>query len=272
MRAEESLREGQLSEALAQLQAEVRSDPGNAKLRIFLFQLLAVTAQWPRAFAQLDTLRELDASSLPMVHAYREAVQCELLREEVFAGRRSPLVLGDPEPWIARMIDALRLGAEGHDAEAQRLRGEAFEAAESSRGSLDGKGFEWIADGDTRLGPVLEAIVNGRYYWVPFRRIRRVALEAPSDLRDLVWMPARFTWVNGGEAVGFIPVRYPGTSPEDDPQILLARRTDWESPAPDVYIGRGQRSLVTDGDERPLLEARELVLASEEPEPGESRA
>lgn len=272
MRAEESLRGGQVSEALAQLQAEVRSDPANAKLRIFLFQLLAVTAQWSRAYAQLETLREIDASALPMVHVYREAVQCELLREEVFAGRRSPLVLGDPDPWIARLIDALRVDAEGHAAEAARLRAEAFETAESSRGSLDGKGFDWIADGDTRLGPVLEAIVNGRYYWVPFRRIGRMVLEAPTDLRDLVWMPARFVWNNGGEAVGLIPARYPGVTPDDDPQLLLARRTEWESPAPDVYIGRGQRSLVTDGDERPLLEARELVLANEAPAPGEPLA
>ena len=34
--------------------------------------------------------------------------------------------------------------------------------------------FEWIADADDRLGPVLEAIVNGRYYWVPFERVRRI--------------------------------------------------------------------------------------------------
>ena len=39
----------------------------------------------------------------------------------------------------------------------------------------------------------------GRYYWVPWQRIRTLALEQPSDLRDYVWMPAGFTWANGGE-------------------------------------------------------------------------
>ena len=32
---------------------------------------------------------------------------------------------------------------------------------------IDGKAFAWMADADMRLGPVLEAVINGRYYWVP---------------------------------------------------------------------------------------------------------
>ena len=50
-----------------------------------------------------------------------------------------------------------------------------------------------------RLGPVCEAIINGRYYWVPFDRLSRIDLEAPVDLRDVVWMPAHFQFANGGE-------------------------------------------------------------------------
>ena len=40
-----------------------------------------------------------------------------------------------------------------------------------------------------RLGPVCEAILNGKYYWIPFERLSRVDIEAPSDLRDLIWAP-----------------------------------------------------------------------------------
>jgi type VI secretion system protein ImpE len=265
VRAEEILREGRLAEALEQLQSQVRDDPADAKLRVFLFQLLSVTAQWQRALTQLNVLRELDAASLPMVHAYGEALRCEVLREEIFAGRRSPLVFGDPEPWIARMVEALSRGAEGRHEEAARLREEALEAAEPSSGSIDARDFEWIADADPRLGPLLEVIVNGRYYWVPFRRIRRIRLEAPDDLRDLVWLPAQFTWANAGEAVGLIPSRYPGATSDADPEILLAHRTEWASPASDVYLGLGQRMLVTDRDEHPLLEAREVELANQDP-------
>ena len=45
--------------------------------------------------------------------------------------------------------------------------------------------------------PVCEAMIDGRYYWVPFERIRSVALQAPSDLRDFVWMPAQLVLANG---------------------------------------------------------------------------
>ena len=42
MSAEDRLREGDLSGALAELQDQVRSDPSNADYRVFLFQLLCV--------------------------------------------------------------------------------------------------------------------------------------------------------------------------------------------------------------------------------------
>lgn len=263
--AEENIRAGRLGDALEQLQEQVRTDPGKAELRVFLFQLLCVSAQWQRALTQLQVLHELDASALPMVTAYAEAVRCETVREEVFAGKRSPLIFGDPKPWIAQLVEALRQDAEGRHDEASRLREQALEEAGTSSGSIDGHEFEWIADADPRLGPVLEAIVNGHYYWIPFQRIRRIRLEAPDDLRDLVWMPAQFTWANEGEAVALIPSRYPGVTSGDDPQLLLSRRTEWTSPFPDFYVGHGQRLLVTDQDEYPLLEAREVELANQEP-------
>jgi type VI secretion system protein ImpE len=262
--ANESLRDGQIAEALAKLQTEVKDNPSDPKLRIFLFQLLAVTAQWDRALNQLNVLNDLDVASLPMVHAYREALQCEVFREEVFKGRRSPLIFGDPEPWIARMVEALRVEAEGRCEEASRLREGALESAEPSDGTIDGKDFRWIADADPRLGPLLEVVINGRYYWVPFRRICCIRMEPPEDLRDLVWTPAQITWANGGEAVGLIPSRYPGAEAHNDSQILLARKTDWDSPSPDAYFGQGQRLLVTDLDEYPLLDTREILLTNEE--------
>ena len=46
MQAEQSLREGRLRDALAELQAQVRKEPADAKYRIFLFQLLAVLGLW----------------------------------------------------------------------------------------------------------------------------------------------------------------------------------------------------------------------------------
>jgi type VI secretion system protein ImpE len=259
----ELLAERSLKPVLTGLQDQVRREPANPKHRIFLFQLLAVMGQWERALNQLNVLEEMDASSLPMVQTYREALRCEMLRAEVFAGRRSPLIFGDPEPWVALLLEALRLTAEGHHQQAASVREQAFEAAPVTPGVIDHQPFAWIADADTRLGPVLEAIVNGRYFWVPFQRIASVKLEAPADLRDLVWMPAFFTWANGGETVGLIPTRYPGSQASEDPALQLSHKTEWLEPAGGVYIGMGQRLLASDVGEHSLLDVRVLRLGEE---------
>lgn len=260
MPAEQSLREGRVQDALAELQAQVRKEPANAKYRIFLFQLLAVLGQWERALNQLNVLGEMDASSLPMVQTYREAIRCERFRADVFAGRRSPLVFGDPAPWVALVLEALRLTAEGHPAQARTVRDQAFEVAPATAGMLDGQPFAWLADADPRLGPMLEAVVNGRYYWIPFQRIRTLALEPPADLRDYVWMPVRFTWANGGETVGLIPARYPGSEASADPLIQLGRKTEWRDGGAETWLGLGQRLLTTDQGEYALLDIRRIDL------------
>lgn len=262
MDPEQLLREGALAEALSALQAEVRSAPRRAEPRIFLFQLLAIMGEWNRALTQLEVVGEIDASSLAMVQTYREALRCEFLRAEVFAGRVSPLVFGDPERWVALLAEALRLIAKGEYVQSEALRTEAFELASPTAGAIDGQAFMWIADADTRLGPAVEVIVNGRYYWVPFVRIRAISLEAPTDLRDLVWMPAQFTWSNGGQAVGFIPTRYPGSEASTDTRIRLGRRTEWVAYAGGVYLGLGQRMLVTDTGEHALMDTRQIRLGA----------
>jgi type VI secretion system protein ImpE len=158
------------------------------------------------------------------------------------------------------MLEAQRLIAHGAGEQARAVREQALEAAPASSGKIDGAPFEWIMDGDTRLGPLLEAIVNGRYYWIPFNRIKAVALDKPEDLRDLVWMPAYFTWANGGESAGLIPTRYPGSETSDDQELRRSHKTEWKEQPGETYLGLGQRMLFTDGGEYPLMDVREIVL------------
>jgi type VI secretion system protein ImpE len=218
-----------------------------------------VIGDWDRAIAQLEVLGSLDASALPMVHTYRSAIQCERLRQSVLRGERSPLVFGDPEPWIALLVQALALGP-GPSEQADALRAEAFAAAPASPGSLNGVEFEWIADADSRLGPVLEVLLNGAYYWVPMQRVAAMTVEPPADLRDLVWLPVRLTWTNGGQVEALIPTRYVGTETLLDDALKLARKTEWTAIGSEVFAGSGQRVLATSVEEVPLLSVRELVL------------
>jgi len=181
-------------------------------------------------------------------------------RAEVFSGVRMPMALGEPEEWFAPLLQSLVVAAEGHKAQAAQLRQQAFEGAPATPGTLNGKPFEWIADGDARLGPCLELIVSGRYYWVPFQRIRSIEIEAPADLRDFVWTPANLTWVNGGEAVALIPTRYPGSEAAEDPALRLARRTEWLEQSEQTYFGLGQRAFITDVAETALLDVRRIDI------------
>jgi type VI secretion system protein ImpE len=258
--AEQSLRNGDPAGALAQLQEAIRARPSDSKLRIFLFQLLALMGQWERALNQLNVAAELDSTALAMAQAYREALRCEVLRAQVFEGRKSPMVFGQPEQWLALLIEALLLTGQGNHREAKGLRDRAFEEAGETAGMLDGERFSWIADADSRLGPVCEAIINGRYYWVPFSRLSRVVIDAPEDLRDMVWMPAHFQFDNGGESVALIPTRYPDSEASDDGQLLLARKTIWREVAPEIYHGLGQRLFATDIGETPLMDVRSITL------------
>lgn len=256
MNAQQLISEGNLAGALGALQDGIRKDPSNAKYRVFLFQLLSVLGQWNRALTQLNVAAELDAATLPMVQTYREAIQCEALRAEIFSGKRAPLIFGEPPAWLVLLLEAIKLDASNDLESAANARAQAFEDAPASAGSINGERFEWIADADQRLGPVIEAIVNGRYFWIPVYRISRIEIDAPVDLRDAVWTPATFTWTNGSTTVGLIPTRYDGTVDVKDDALLLGRRTEWVEQGVLAGHGLGQRMLVTDAGEYAMMDVR----------------
>ncbi len=258
-----------LSDELAELQKRIRSDASNPKLRVHLFQLLCVLGDWQRALSQLQVCAQLDAKALPMAQAYREAIGCEMYRAEVFAGRRVPQILGKPPAWIGLLVEALRLDAvPGNTQGAADLRAQAMDDASATACKVDNVDCEWLADGDARLGPVCEVIANGQYYWLPFESCAAIKIEAPSDLRDLVWVPAELMLPNEGRVPAFIPVRYPETVSVQLPQHTFAddlkrsRVTEWTEHSADVWFGLGQRVWMSDVGEHPILDTREIHMSS----------
>ncbi len=238
MQAEALLREGKLDECVSALAGQIRAKPQDAKLRIFLFQLSAVMGQWDRAIDQLDIAAQVDPAADLMAQVCRPAIQCERFRQEVFAGARTPLVLGQPEEWLAHLIQAAMLSGQGKEDAAAELRTKALDAAPTTSGTIEvappkGKAgdpeiipIDWICDSDLRLGPVLEAIIEGKYYWVPFNNILMIEVDPPTDLRDMVWAPARIVLSAGGEKVALIPTRYPGSEAASQPApVRLAKTT-----------------------------------------------
>lgn len=260
MRAQELLKSGDLDATLAALQAEVRAKPADAKLRIFLFQLLCVMGDWKRAITQLKVSAELDGMATPMAQTYREGIICEVYRAKVFAGEKDPLVFGEPQEWVALLVEAQKHLAAGRPQDAATLRDKAFAAAPAVTGTLNGEAFEWVADADMRLGPILEAVVNGRYFWMPFNAISTITAEPPKDLRDCVWTPVNIVLKNGGDIVALIPTRYVGTAESGTDAEKLARATDWVDAGGETFVGRGQRLLATDTGDTAIMDLRKLVI------------
>lgn len=257
---EELLRDADTAGALHALAEQVRSRPGDAKLRVFLAQLLCVLGQWERALNQLAVAAELDAMAIPMKQVYGDAIHCEGLRADVFNGKRSPMVFGQPDEWLALLIESLLRRGRGEQQLASSLRARAFDEAPASAGVIDGTPFDWLADADMRLGPVLEAYINGRYYWVPFSRLAHIKMDPPEDLRDCVWMPSHLEFENGGETLALIPTRYHDSQANMDGELQLARKTEWIEMEADVWRGLGQRVLTSSAGDHALMDVRAIVF------------
>lgn len=257
---DELLTGGDIRGARAALIEEVRANPGDPRVRMFLFQLCALTGEWDRAKSQADTIGKLDPAAKMLGVAYSQCIDAETRRAAVMAGRE-PVGLLAPVEWGDALAEAIRLRQLGA-AGADEAIADAFDQAPTSGGTLDdGTEFEWIADADPRFGPTIEGIIAGRYGLMPFAALESLTIHAPVDLRDTVWVPAEFGLRQGARVAGFIPVRYPGSEASEDPAIVMGRATTWVE-ANGAEAGLGQRLLVlSDGTERPLLSVRRIDFA-----------
>ena len=243
MDTSEALKQGRLDEALAATKDAVRKSPSDGKHRSVLFQLYCIQGNWEGAQTQLKLVGDLDIESTMWVGVCDKLLACEADRAAVYAGKKPPTLFGKPPEWVGGLIEAFRLGLEGSWEAAAASQAKALEAAPATPAVLNGQEVEWLADADSRLGPLLEAYIEGKYYWVPFEHIREINLRPRTHLMDAIFAPADFEWLNEGKATGYIPVRYQGSDKSTDPQIQLARKTEWTEKAENFYLGSGHRVL-----------------------------
>jgi type VI secretion system protein ImpE len=253
---------GSVTGALSETEARVRLQPGAVDARWQLFQWLCVIGDWPRALRQLQVATQIAPEFAQSAHVYRNLIRAEAIRREVFAGARAPGTLLPAPPWLSPLRLALEQSHAGNLPAADISRNRALSAASASPGAKDGKRFAWITDTDTRLGPVCEVITAGRYAWLPFTQMRKLELDAPIGLLDLLWRPATVTLADGVISRGFMPVRYPGSEHGSD-AIRLARETSWSEAGDTGVIALGQRMWMTDAGDVAMLEVANLELDAE---------
>lgn len=253
------LQEGDLSAALTKAKMAVRDAPGDIEARARLFHMFCINGEWDRATAQLEALMTAGQAEHPIWRQFEMLMRMEARRRDVFATGDVPTIVGDPEDWMAAFGKAFSLHQSGDVAGGAALRDQALEDAPAHSCVVGDREVPWLMDGDARLGPMLEAFLptEGDYVWIPLSRLGSFRIEKPSQLNHLVWVPAHFTWTDGKTLHGFVPVRYVGSETAGDPELSLARRTDWVDCGEDVFEGRGQKVLLSAEDDFPLLDIRE---------------
>lgn len=259
MDAEALLQGGDIAGARAALAAQLRMEPRDTKARQFFWQLIALAGEWEKAGTQLQALSTAEPKAMMMAGVYNQALAAMMVREAVWAGKERPQSIVGTEPWVEGLLDGLHAATvQAPDAESRIAA--ALDAAPASKGSLNGAPFEWIADADQRFGPMLEVIVGDQYGFLPFAAVRRVVAKGPEDLRDLIWMSVDIELRSGQTSAAMLPVTYPGTGASGQPQLMLARATDWRMES-GVEAGLGQHLLTSDDPEAGILELRQLIIA-----------
>ena len=229
MTSAELYREGRLNAAIQALGVELRDNPADQKRRTFLFELLCFAGEYDRAEKHLDVLAGGGPDALTGSLLYRAAMAAERTRNDLFARKDYPSTEAEPVS-----------------------------------GTLNGKPFESLEDADSRIGPRLEVYAAGQYMWMPFEHIQTVRLEAPKLLRDLLWARAivrpaeSFKGLEFGEAL--IPAIAPLTWQHPDGAIRLGRATEWVEFEDGSQGPVGQKMLLVDDEEFPILELRELEI------------
>lgn len=234
MNATELFRAGKLTEAVQALNVELRDHPTDAKRRTFLFELLCFAGDYDRAEKHLHVLSEGGPSTEMGALLYRGVLAAERARQETFLKR-------------------------------EYTAGPATTPAFT--GTLNGQPFESFSDADPRIGPRLETFAAGTYLWIPLAHVASIEIAAPRRLRDLLWIPAMVRTGPGfkGTELGevLIPALCPLSWRHTDDEVRLGRATVWEESEQGEEVPLGQKMLVVDGTEIPLLEVRSLRITAQ---------
>jgi type VI secretion system protein ImpE len=265
MGAKELFDAGNLSGAIEQLTQDVKSNPREQKSRIFLFELLCFAGEFQRAERQLDAIAQTsgDVKVEMGAQAYRGALQAETNRRKVFTGaQHAPKFFSEPPAYAALHIDAVAKLTEDKIAQLEQLLEESGRMQSSVKGEKDGKPFENFRDGDDLISPFLEVFFQSDYYWLPFEQIKRIEIQPPSTLRDLLWTPVTVELQEKVLGNVFVPTLYYGSDVHTNDLVRLGRMTDWKSVGEETIVGVGQRTFFADDNDYPLLEIRKIEFTA----------
>ena len=266
--AQELFDAGQLADAVRAQTEIVRAKPSDREARFVLFALLAFAGDLERGEKQLEALGIGGTAAVEMqTLLYRSLLVAEAHRREVWAGRERPFLAPDAPAALGLRADALTRLAAGDAAAASALLDQANAAAAAVSGTLNGKLFDQLRDCDDIGAALLEVFARGQCVWLSLDQVRRLEVQQPVSLLDLLWPSARLLDARGNDAVVHLPALYAGSHAHADDAHRAGRVTSWEEiPGLGAARGAGQKIwLAVRGDEESecaLLDVRSLVVNS----------
>lgn len=263
-----------LHQVIHNIEALVRNDPTNAQHRWSLFEILCVIGDWSRALRQLQMTAKLDQSFVQFAQTMRMLIRAEVIRSDVFSGKKQPVPVIDRPQWMVQLVQANALNAEGNAVQADDVRLAALEVVPIQSGVSNLGDFAWLGDSDTRLGPVCEVILSGSYRWLAFSDIEAITLHPPKHLIDLIWRPVHIAFKTVQNEVmpvpAFIPSRYPvahlinaegeGLALQNTDKLLLSKETIWEDVGTSGVFASGQKVWMTDRGDWSFLELTDITF------------
>ena len=256
------LKDNKLADALVNLKKNVASDPSDPKKRWFLFQLFCFSGEYERAQEQLKLAAQLDDTFQSANLIYSRVVASELFRKKVITSSdETPLILGEPEEWVAKLFEANRMLGQGNLEAATKLRMEAYDSQPAVSGECNDVRFDWICDQDSRFAGNLECFLNGKYYWLSLSQVKELTLTVDPETRsyiDLLYPQAKLVLRTEAELDVMLFARYPGSYSLESPELIMNRLTEWDYLNDYNMLGLGQRMFCADSGDFPLLELKKL--------------
>jgi len=239
MDALQLFRAGKLQEAIDALSAGLRDNPSDNKSRTFLFELLCFAGDYTRAEKHLELLQQQSGEAAMGALLYRGALNAERTRNDMFEQKTFP------------------------QSSSEASSGGTLD------GTLNGNPFHSLTDADPRIGARLEVFAAGDYLWISWQDVAVLEVDPPKRLRDLLWAPVRLRTGPNCKNKDLGEVLMPAIAPlswqHADDAVKLGRVSEWCADEAGEEAPFGQKMLLVDGEEFPILEIRKLEILAPTP-------
>lgn len=267
---QDHLRAGELDQAIALMNAEVRQHPADIDRRGVLAELLCISGNLDRADAILDSISTLDPKFAVGVALVRQIIRAEQARQQFFQEGRLPEFIKRPVGAMELELRAAIALREGAKDEAAALIAEAETVRTPAAGFANDDRFDDFRDLDDLSAAHLEVLTaTGKYYWIPVADVKSLEFRKAERRRDFIWRRASLSVADGPEGEIFIPSVYPSGKDGLAAHFRLGYETDFVGKETGPKFGVGLRTFLVGDNAVTILELNRLTFQAQ---PGGARS